>query len=336
MSSRNPQTLTTERAIGVDVGGTHTRAAVVDAKGEILHRTQVPTDPTAGTKGIISVVEQLLESHPTDVVAIGVGAAGFVDAASGSITFSPNLVYDDPRIAEALRARIGVPVRVDNDANAAVWGERCFGSAKGCDHVAMLTLGTGIGSGFVVDGRLLHGVSGAAAEFGHVVIDPHGPPCPCGLRGCLEQFASGGAIARAARSALARDADSTILAFSGTREAITGEHVARAAREMDETARRIMREAGVALGIGLVNIVNVFDPEVIVLGGSAIAAGEPFLGPARDTLSAMLDAQRRRPQRLDVARLGNDAGMIGAAALALGTGVRNRGSLPEERTSHDR
>ncbi|MBA2725245.1 MAG: ROK family protein [Actinobacteria bacterium] len=317
--------MTSERAIGVDVGGTTTKAAVVDVRGTILHRTQVPTDPTAGTKGIISVVEQLLESHPADVGAVGVGAAGFVDAASGAVTFSPNLVYGDPRISEALRTRVGVPVTVDNDANAAVWGERCFGSAMGSDHVAMLTLGTGIGSGFVVDGRLLHGVGGAAAEFGHVVVDPHGPSCPCGLRGCLEQFASGGAIARAARAALDRDADSTILAFSGTRDAITGEHVARAAREMDETARRIMREAGVALGIGLANIVNVFDPEVIVLGGSVIAAGEPFLGPARDTLSAMLDAQRRRPQRLDVGRLGNDAGMIGAAALALGARVGTRG-----------
>lgn len=307
--------------IGVDVGGTSTKGAVVDGEGNALLRAQVPTDPSAGTKGILTVVERLLDDGSEGVQGIGVGAAGFVEAASGAITFSPNLTYDDPHIADALKSRFGLPVVVDNDANAAVWGERSFGTARGSDHVAMLTLGTGIGSGFVVDGRLIRGFGGAAAEFGHVVVDPHGPPCPCGLRGCLEQLASGGAFARAAREAVAQDPDSSILAFAGTAQAITGEHVARAAKELDETARRVLRTAGIALGIGLVNVVNVFDPELIVLGGSATGAGEPFLGPARDTLNQMLAAQRRRPQRLDVAQLGNDAGILGAAALAFDPGA---------------
>lgn len=306
-----------KRAVGVDVGGTTTKAGVVDESGAVLVRAEVPTDPSAGTKGIIEVVEQLIARESGEFHGLGVGAAGFVDASTGSVTFSPNLVYDDPHLADALAVRFGLPVRVDNDANVAVWGEHSFGTTKGSNHVAMLTLGTGIGSGFVIAGRLLRGFGGTAAEFGHVVIDPQGPPCPCGLRGCLEQFSSGGALARAGRAAVKEDPDSSILAFAGSEDAITGEDVSRAAREMDETARRIVRNAGVALGVGLTNIVNVFDPEVIVLGGSVVGAGEPFLRPARDTLNEMLAAQRRRPQRLDKALLGNDAGIIGAAALVL-------------------
>ena len=303
--------------IGVDVGGTSTKAAVVDETGRILDRTERPTDNTAGTKGIIGVIEDLLQRpSASSVFAIGVGAAGFIDASRGAVTFSPNLIYDDPNVAEAVRARTGLPVVVDNDANAAAWGEHVFGSAQGSWHVAYLTLGTGIGSGFIVERRLVRGYSGAGAELGHMVIDPDGPRCPCGLRGCLEQFASGNAIGRMGKEAVIDDPDSSILAFAGSVEAITAEHVAHAAREYDETARDVLRKAGRALGVGLSNVVNLFDPEIIVLGGSIVRSGEPYLGPARDRLVEMTAAQRRRPIRLDVTRL-VDGGIIGAAALAL-------------------
>ena len=307
-------------AIGVDVGGTATKGGLVDRTGKVLERAQRPTEPLAGTKGIIALVEHLLEVAPragVEVVAVGIGAAGFVDAASGSITFSPNLVYDDPQIADAVSSRVGLPTLVDNDANAAAWGERAFGTGKGLDDLALLTLGTGIGSGFVIGGRLLRGATGAAAELGHMIIDPDGPPCPCGLRGCLEQLASGTAIARMAREALESEPDSLILAFAGAIEHVTGEHVARAAAEYDETACAVLRAAGRALGIGLSNVVNIFDPQIIVLGGGVVKAGEPLLGPARDELARMNNAQRRRPTRLDVTSLGADAGLLGAAALAL-------------------
>lgn len=307
-------------AIGVDIGGTGTKAGVVNEHGEIVARVERPTDSSAGTKSIIAAVEDLLQRVPelnVEVGAIGIGAAGFIDHDNGSVFFSPNLTYDDPHIRDALQTRVGLPVTVENDANAAAWGERTFGTARGSNHVAMLTIGTGIGSGFIVDGRLIRGFRGAGAEFGHVVIDPQGPPCTCGLRGCLEQLASGTAIARLARAAVAKDPDSSIVAFSGGPEAITAEHVAKAAREYDETARAVLRRAGEALGIGLSNVVNVFDPEVIVLGGGAVDIGEPFLGPARDRLVELTNAQHRRPMRLDLALLGNDAGTVGAAALAL-------------------
>lgn len=306
-------------AIGVDVGGTRAKAGIVTRDGRVLASVYRPTDRSAGTKTIIEVVEELL-ARAGDVgvatEAIGVGAAGFIHAPSGSVTFAPNLTYDDPQIAVALYARTGLPVIVDNDANAAAWGERAFGADGHADDMVLLMLGTGIGSGIVANGRLVRGHTGAGAEFGHVVIDPHGPLCKCGLRGCLEQFASGQAIARMGREAVRRDPSSSILAFAGTVDEITAEHVGKAARELDEGAREVLRTAGGYLGIGLSNIANLFDPAMIVLGGGVITAGEPYMGAARDRLFAMTTAQRRRPMRLDVTTLGNTVGIVGAAALA--------------------
>ncbi|MDQ3952934.1 MAG: ROK family protein [Actinomycetota bacterium] len=306
-------------AVGVDVGGTAVKAAGVTRDGDVVERLERPTDPSAATKSLVAVLEDLLgrlERNGHEVATIGVGAAGFVDFAAGAVTFSPNVVYDDPQIATAVRVRFGLPVFVDNDANAAVWGERTFGCCPGADDVVLLTLGTGIGSGIIANGRLVRGATGAGAEIGHMVVDPAGPPCPCGLRGCLEQLASGTAIARLAHLALGSDPGSAITAFAGPGGEITGESVAKAAREYDQTARDVLLKAGTALGIGLSNVVNVFDPELVVLGGSVVNAGEPYLGPARDQLARMMQGQRRRPMRLDVSALRGDAGIVGAAALA--------------------
>lgn len=302
----------------MDVGGTRTKGGLVSRDGKILLRVERPTDPTAGTKGILDVGDELVRRAGEVGEApkcVGIGAAGFINAATGSVTFAPNLTYDDPFVADAVRARTGLPVVIDNDANAAAWGERAFGVARGLDHVAVLTLGTGIGSGFVIGGRLLRGATGAGAELGHTVVDPDGPPCPCGLKGCVEQLSSGGAIGRAGRAAAARNPTTSMINFAGSVDNITAEDVARAAREFDEEARLIMHEAGRALGIALSNIANIFDPQTIVLTGSVVRSGEPFLGAARDQLVLMTNAQRRRPMRLDVTQLGNDAGIIGAAAL---------------------
>ena len=309
----------TDTVIAIDVGGTGTKGAIVDRTGDILLRVERPTDPSAGTKSILTAIEELLrrsDEVDADIGSVGIGAAGFIDARSGSVTFAPNLVYDDPHVAAAVHAQVGLPVIVDNDANAAAWGERAFGTARGSDNVVMLTLGTGIGSGIVVDGRLVRGHTGAGAELGHTVVNPDGPLCNCGLRGCLEQFASGQAIARMGMQAVQEDPNSSIIAFSGSLDGITAEHVAKAARQLDEPARAVMREAGRYLGIGMSNVANLFDPEIIVLTGGVLRAGEPFLGPARDTLVAMTDAQRRRPMRLDKSSLDRDTGILGAAALA--------------------
>jgi glucokinase len=316
--------MSVQTVIGIDVGGTGTKGGVVESSGRVLHKVTRKTDVTSGTKGVIAVAETLLDwarESGQDVSSIGIGAAGFVDSASGSITFSPNFTYDDPEIATAIGARFGLPVVVDNDANAAAWGERTFGSARGSDDVVLLTVGTGIGSGLIANGELVRGFTGAGAEMGHTVVQMDGPECTCGLRGCLEQLASGQAIERMAREAATEDPSTLILTFAETVEAIEGEHVAQAAAEYDETALRILRTAGKALGVGLSNAVNLFDPEVLVLAGSVIRAGEPYLGPARDQLVRMTGAQRRRPARLDVTVLGENAGIIGAAALGAGWGA---------------
>lgn len=307
-------------AIGVDIGGTSTKAGLVEMSGRLEERFEAPTDPQAATKTTIQVVEHMVqraEELGYVPVAVGIGAAGFVDVRTGSITFSPNLVYDDPDIADAVAARVNLPVMVDNDANAAAWGERAVGAARGTHNVAAILLGTGIGSGFIINGRVLRGHSGAAAELGHTVIDPGGAQCGCGLKGCFEQYASGPSIARMAREALAEDPDSSIVNFAGSIEDVTSVHVGQAAGELDETARAVLRRAGRAVGIALSNVANLFDPEIIVLSGSVIEAGEPLLGPARDELARMTELQRRRPMRLVVTTLGADAGIIGAAALAI-------------------
>lgn len=310
----------TRTAIGIDIGGTSVKGALVDETGALSEHIEQPTEAQAATKSVLALSERLVERASQVGVApvgIGVGAAGFVDHSTGSVTFSPNLVYDDPQIRSAVQSRVGLPVVVENDANAAAWGERAFGAAKGSDHVSMLTLGTGIGAGFVVEGRLIRGWTGAGAEFGHIVVDPDGPRCPCGLKGCLEQLASGGAIGRMAREAAEADPDTLMVALAGSVAGIEGEHVSAAAARQDETALMVLRRAGRALAVGMSNLVNVFDPEIIVLGGSAVRAGEPYLGTARDGFVRMTAAQRRRPVRVDRAALGNHAGIVGAAALVL-------------------
>lgn len=303
----------------MDVGGTHVKAAGVTREGAVVERVERRTDAAVATKTLLAVLEELcgrLEGSGHDVAVVGVGAAGFVHFATGAVTFSPNVVYDDPQIATAVSDRFGLPVFVDNDANAAVWGERTFGCCPGANDVVMLTLGTGIGSGIIANGSLVRGATGAGAEIGHIVVDASGPPCPCGLRGCLEQLASGTAIARLAHIAIGGDPESAIAAFAEPGGEITAKSVAKAAREYDETAREVLRKAGTALGIGLSNVVNVFDPELVVLGGSVVNAGEAYLGAARDQLAQMMQAQRRRAMRLDVTSLGDDGGIVGAAALA--------------------
>lgn len=308
--------------IGIDAGGTSTKGALVDDDGSVLERVEYPTDRAAATKTILGTLDAVMaaaERRGAAVAAVGVGAAGFVEHPSGEITFSPNLVYGDPHVRAAIEARVSLPVVVENDANAAVWGERAFGAARGSDHVAMLVIGTGIGSGLVTDGILLRGWTGAGAEFGHVVIDPDGPACPCGLRGCLEQIASGGAIGRMGRAAAEDDPTTLMIELAGSAAQIQGEHVATAAARHDDAATRVLRRAGIGLAIGISNVVNVFDPQLIVLGGGAVEAGEPYLGVARDELAKMTAAQRRRPVRVDVTALGDDAGILGAAALALDT-----------------
>ena len=307
---------------GVDVGGSKVFAALVDEKGCIHERAARPTDPEAGTASIVAALEDLFDLISSGAAsrdgpaAIGVAAAAYVEHPSGRVVFSPNLRYEDPDVAGAVRKRFGLEVVVENDANAAAWAEQQYGAARGSDDTIMLTVGTGIGGGAVLGGRLFRGHSGFAAEFGHITLVDGGPLCACGERGCLEALASGTAIGRMAREGIALAGGSTLLELAGgSPERITGALVSEAAHAGDEFAAGILERAGRWLGVGLASLVNAFDPALVVLGGGGASAGWFLLDPARRELDRRI-APRRPPPPIVAGTLGNDAGAIGAADLA--------------------
>jgi glucokinase len=307
------------QAIGIDVGGTKTAALRVAADGSILARETLPTpaqDTQATLETIVRAARAVLSSH---VGAVGIGAAGLVERATGRLTFAPNIAWRDVPLVQHLRDALTLPVLAENDATAAAWGEHRLGSGHGHDDLLLVTVGTGIGGGIVGDGRLFRGAHGFAAEIGHQIVEPDGPPCGCGNRGCWEQVASGHAIAREGREAVRRDPGSVLGRLVGGDPArVTGQVVTSAALGGDETAMAIVARVGRRLGQGIAGLVNVLDPEIVVVGGGAIKAGDLLLEPAR---SAFLDAVEgpghRPPVPIVEAALGNDAGAIGAAILAL-------------------
>lgn len=302
---------------GVDVGGTKVLAAAVDQRGIIAKRVLRATDPRAGSSSLVAALDQLFSETEEPPLGIGVGVAAWVGYPSGRVVFAPNLHYEIPDIKSLLSERYGLPVTVENDANAAAWGEREFGAGKGSDEMLMVTVGTGIGGGIVTGGGLMRGHGGFAAEIGHMTILENGPLCACGERGCLEALASGTAITRMAREGVDRSSESILLRLAeGDPEAITGELVSSAAEQGDAFAASLLEQAGRHLGIGLGNLAHLLDPEIIVVGGGGAEAGEVFLDPAREELQKKL-VGRREPPPVVVATLGNDAGVIGAAALSM-------------------
>ncbi len=312
-------TATMAEAVGLDVGGTKIAGLRVSRDGRILARRTVPTPASDPEATVAEMVRLASELRNRQVVAVGVGAAGMVDVSAGVLRYAPNLAWRELAIAERLRDALALPCQVDNDANAAAWGEFRFGAGRGYRHMLLVTVGTGIGGGIVADRRLFRGAHGFAAEIGHVVVDPAGPPCGCGNRGCWEQVASGHAIGRLGREA-ATSGESPVIAelAGGDPDAVTGVTVTEAAARGDPAAIGILAEVGGRLGTGIAGLVNVLDPEVVVVGGGAIAAGELLLEPARAAYADAVEAPDHRPPvPIVAARLGNDAGAVGAAALAL-------------------
>jgi len=307
------------QAVGLDVGGTKILAVRAARDGRILARAEVPTPADDQVATLAAMVDAARELMTTEVLAVGVGAAGMVDVVNGILRFAPNLAWRDLAIAEHMRSALGVPCQLDNDANVAVYGEFRFGAGRGYRHVLLVTVGTGIGGGIIIDGRLFRGANGYAAEIGHVVVEPDGPPCGCGNRGCWEQVASGRAIGRLGREAAREQPTSRLVGLAGgDPEAVTGTVVTQAAREGDRVALAILGVVGARLGVGIAGLVNVLDPQVVVVGGGAIAAGDLLLEPARAAFHDAVEAPDRRPSvPIVAAQLGNDAGAVGAAALAL-------------------
>jgi len=309
----------TGEALGIDVGGTKINAFRVARDGTIVDRSDAPTPADDEERTLATMVELAQELRTPDVLAVGIGAAGMVDATDGVLRFAPNLAWRDLSIASRVRGALGLPCQVDNDANTAAYAEYRFGAGRGYRHVLLVTVGTGIGGGIVSDGRLFRGANGFAAEIGHIIVEPGGPLCGCGNRGCWEQLASGRAIDRMGREAAGADEGSTLRRLAGDDlEQVSGRHVTEAARQGDEVALRIFAEAGRRLGEGIAGLVNVLDPQVVVVGGGAIVAGDLLLGPARASFHEAVEGPEYRPRvPLVAAELGNDAGAVGAAALAL-------------------
>lgn len=308
-------------AIGIDIGGTKIAGAVVAADGAIIARHVIATDADATNAiatGVVKMARELRAGAPS-VCAVGVGAAGLVDSARGVVLGAPNLAYRDLAIAGLISARLSLPAFADNDANAAAWAEARFGAGRGYGDQLMLTVGTGIGGGLILNGAVYRGAHGVGAEVGHMVVLPDGPLCPCGVRGCFEQLASGTAIGRAARQRAGDPASAAVLQRAGgDAAAITGEHVGDAAVAGDAFARSIVAEAGRWLGIGIASLVNVLDPDIVIVGGGVAAGtGDLLLDPARDAMAEHLTLRDLRPAvRIMPAALGNDAGVVGAADLA--------------------
>jgi glucokinase len=306
--------------VGIDIGGTKILGVVVEDDGTVVADQKMPTPIGADAlvDGISQVFVELGQSHG-GLDTIGLGAPGLVDH-GGNLRFAPNL----PGVLELpLRERLealhpGTSWRVANDATCAGLGEQTYGAGRGADEVLLVTLGTGIGGGIVTSGRPLLGANGFAGEIGHVVVDPHGPPCPCGKRGCWERFASGSGLGRLAREAAhAGQATRVTELAGGDPENVRGEHVTRAAAEGDPEALAVMAQFAWWLALGLANLANVFDPEVIVLGGGLVQAGDVLIGPARAAFADLVEGVEHRPAiRIVAAQLGERAGAIGAAVLA--------------------
>src|SRR4051812_457160 len=269
--------------IGVDLGGTKLLAGTVDAQLRVHHRAYRLSRPEAVVATIVEAVEEARQATRAEVRAVGIGVPCLIEPASGTVMACNHFDLLDVPLRDLLTERIGLPVVVDNDANAALLAEWRFGAARGARNVLILTIGTGVGGGMLVDGRIVRGATGAAGELGHIVIDESGPRCPgnCPSHGCLESFVSGPALALAGRARAEAEPDSGLgRALAGGRE-VTGPLVNELAHDGDAAAQEAIRSLGRHLGIGMVSLVNVFNPEVIVVGGGLVATGDLLLAPAR-------------------------------------------------------
>ena len=316
--------------LGIDVGGTKILGLALGPAGEALAQVRVPTAPTPpGAHGpdggrlieeLAAVAEQLQDALAPGVAVsgVGVGAPGLVDN-QGVLRFAPNLPGGTGLdVGGGLSARLGLPVVVDNDATCATVGEWMHGAATGATDALMVTLGTGIGGGIVAGGRVVRGAWGFAGEVGHMVVDPGGPPCPCGKRGCWERFASGSGLGRLAREAAhAGHLDHVVVLAGGDPESVRGEHVTSAAKENDEGALAVLADWGWWLALGLSNLALVLDTSVIVVGGGLLEAVGLVFDSVRRSFSEMLEGAAFRPEVSIVpAVLGERAGAIGAALVA--------------------
>ena len=307
--------------VGVDVGGTKIAAGVVDEDGKLIASTrrETPaTDTHMVLEAIGDAVRELRAAH--EVVAVGIGAAGFVDAGRARVLFAPNLAWRDEDLGGQLSSQLGLPVVVENDANAVAWAESRFGAGRDHDDLVAITVGTGIGGGLVTNGRLLRGGFGVAAEIGHITMVPYGRRCGCGLQGCWEQYGSGRALVTEAREVARHSpafAAGLLASAGGDPEAITGEMVTANAQAGDVGGLHCFDEIGRWIGLGIAQLAAVLDPSLFVIGGGVSAAGEVLRERVENVFRANLTGRGHRPvAEVRLAELGWESGMVGAADLA--------------------
>ena len=298
------------------MGGTKIAAGIVTPEGEILGEARSPTphSPEPLVENIARAVEEVRDGLEVGGVCLAV--PGLILAQKNTVVFSPNLrAIEGIPLKEALGPKIGLPLTIENDANAAAWGEFRFGAGSEVDHLVFVTLGTGIGGGVITHGVLLRGAQGSGGELGHVTVQATGPRCACGNRGCLEALASGTAIGRHAREVAGERPDSALGRLARERK-VVGEDATALARGGDELALSVLEEAGRWLGIGLAGFVNIFNPEMVVVGGGAMEAGELILKSARHEVYLRSRPPSRDLVEVKEATLGPESGVLGAAALA--------------------
>jgi glucokinase len=307
--------------IGVDLGGTNLRTSLLTPAGDILDRRKEATHASDGWNKVVKrLVENIAQQRETavrrgfDILAVGVGAPGVIHMDSGVVVKSPNFPdWNNLPLREELERALHIPVFIENDANAAALGEQWRGAGKGIASMIFLTLGTGVGGGIVLDNKIWHGADGMAGEIGHMTLIPDGRQCTCGNTGCLEMYASARGIVQSYREELGR---AVTPAVDVVRE-MTSEKIYQAAREGDAVARRVMQEMGRMLGIGIASLINIFNPEMIVIGGGVKDAWQLFIGATREEVMRRAFRVPAERTKLVPSLLGDDAGMTGAAAVAL-------------------
>jgi glucokinase len=311
--------VTTSRlAIGLDIGGTKIAGAVVDEHGNVLAEGVEPTPEKSDAESVAKVLLTMIERFRSrnEVVTIGVGAAGMVEWPAGKMLWAPNNAYRDWPVREQLEKATNLPVTVDNDANVAALAEARLGEPY--PNMVLVTVGTGIGGGLVMDGRIYRGPTGLGAELGHIILNPDGPRCGCGNHGCFEAYASGTALTRMGRDAAADAPDGLIARLGAEAGEVTGHTVVKAVQQGDETAKALFARLGRWLGVGIASLANIFEVDAVVVGGGLVETGELLLAPARAAAREYAYAPMARGIAPVVpATFGADAGKIGAALLAL-------------------
>lgn len=311
--------------VGVDLGGTNIKTAVVSREKRVLGKESRPTQAERGPEGVMDVmrdsVEQVLEQAGLgrdEVTAVGFGSPGPLNWQTGVVYETPNMPgWHNVPLAQAMQERLGLPCYLDNDANVACYGEFWSGAGQGTDCMCLLTLGTGVGGGIVVFGKLLRGIDGTAAEVGHLKVMRDGRTCGCGAKGCLEAYGSVTGMLRTAVEGIEASRETTLVErCQGNLDVLTGKMISEAANKGDAFAKEVVRETGVWLGIGIASLVNLLNPEKVVLYGGMTAAGDMLFTPIRETVDELAFDVPAKRCAIVPAALGGDSGVIGAAAIA--------------------